>query len=295
MTIFNIRPALASLLALGLLTPFVAKGGESPHWSKDGCEACHVESAPGAGTASLKELDAEALCETCHGDRGGALPCRHGSGLPVSGLEIDEAFRGSLSDGQIVCSTCHDIVYQCERPKIHHSYQNPGFLRDRTSRDKGEYCLKCHDSSQNQRLNPHMGVTGMPPRPTCSLCHDGIPETSQTGQLAVNFNMQHDLNDACRGCHNSSPHPKGMSFGAYEKAAGWVHLTTPSDEVLENLTKFGAETGVSLPLSPINGEVFCATCHNPHDFKIGGEHGSQGDQIRHRLRVQNICEACHEK
>ena len=118
MTIFNTRPAL---LALVVLVPFVAKGGESPHWSIDGCQACHVESAPDVGTAGLKEVDAEALCETCHGDRGDALPCRHGSGTPISGLEVGETLRGSLSDGQVVCTTCHDIVYQCEHPAPHYA------------------------------------------------------------------------------------------------------------------------------------------------------------------------------
>ena len=39
----------------------------------------------------------------------------------------------------------------------------------------------------------------------------------------------------------------------------------------------------------------CATCHNPHDFKVGGEHGSQEQAIKSRLRLNNICQACHDK
>ena len=61
------------------------------------------------------------------------------------------------------------------------------------------------------------------------------------------------------------------------------------------MQKAQAETGIGLPLNPLNGEVFCATCHNPHDFKFGGEHGSQELEAKNRLRMSNICQACHDK
>jgi hypothetical protein len=284
-----------AVLTVGLLLSAGADAEGNPHWSKDGCRTCHMEAAPTDGLVNLNSPDAEALCDTCHGDRGDALPCRHASGLPVGEVIIPDQLLTSLKDGKVVCSTCHDIVFQCERPKIHFSFQNPGFLRDRTSHESSDYCSKCHDTSEYEKLSPHAGITGNPPRPTCLLCHSSFPETGSAGQLEVEFNMQHDLNDTCRGCHVVRPHPKSMSFGSSQSTEEWVHLVVPSAEVLENMRKAQAETGIGLPLNPLNGEVFCATCHNPHDFKLGGEHGSQERAIENRLRVNDICQACHDK
>ena len=94
--------------------------------------------------------------------------------------------------------------------------------------------------------------------------------------------------------NNTIPHPKSMSF-TRESNDEWVHLVVPSSDVLARLSTKQAELGIELPLDPQTGEVFCATCHNPHSFKIGGEHGSQSKDVKHRLRMDNICQACHEK
>ena len=291
MLILNTRMRLAVLFVV--LLSAGANAEDNPHWNKTTCQTCHMEAAPVDGIVNLNATDAEALCEGCHGDRGGALPCRHASGLPVGDLAVEENLRDSLKDGKVVCSTCHDIVYQCERPRVQYSFENPGFLRDRTSSKSAEYCFKCHEKAGYDQLSPHAGITGSPPRPTCLLCHKSFPETGSTGQLEVEFNMQNDLNDTCRGCHDVRPHPRNL-FAA-NTTDEWVHFVAPSAEVLENMREAQAETGTGLPLNPLNGEVFCATCHNPHDFKVGGEHGSAEQGSEHRLRMNNICQACHDK
>ena len=295
MTISITRYRQALLLAGSLVLGSEALAQDDPHWKKNACQICHVNATPVAGNISLHEGDAEALCETCHGDRGGALPCRHVSDITVGTQDFGEKFNGSLKDGKMVCTTCHDVPYQCEHPTQQYSFHNPGFLRDRTSRNTGDYCFECHEKDGYEKLSPHSGITGSPPRPTCLLCHSSLPETSSTGQLVVEFNMQHDLNDMCRGCHVMRPHPKSMSFGSSNSTEEWVHFVVPSAEILENMREAQAETGIGLPLSPLNGEVFCATCHNPHDFKLGGEHGSEERAIKNRLRMNNICQACHDK
>ena len=294
MTTSITNPVLSGLTLICLLLPLLADAQDSPHWNTNTCQACHVEAAPAAGNATLSEPDTEALCESCHGSRGNALPCRHASGIPAGDIAIAESLQGSLKNGQVVCSTCHDIVFQCERPKIQFSLQNPGFLRDRTSHESSDYCLKCHDVSAIEKLTPHAGVAGSPPGPTCPLCHVGIPETGSNGELLVEFNMGNNLNNMCLGCHLVTPHPKGMSFGTPKEEEGWVHLVAPSEKVLGKMRQTQAETGIGLPLHPETGEVFCATCHNPHDFKIGGEHGSEFRDTKHRLRINNVCQACHE-
>jgi hypothetical protein len=214
---FLLRLTLVCLL----LSP-LADAQNSPHWNENTCQTCHIESAPTAATATLSEPDAEALCESCHGSRGNALPCRHASGITAGEVEIAESLSGALKNGQIVCSTCHDIVFQCERPKAHFSLQNRGFLRDRTSHESSDYCLKCHDNLEIEKLSPHAGFAGSPPGPTCQLCHTRIPQSDSNGQLLVDFNMGTNLNDLCLGCHSVTPHPKGMSFGTPKEEEGWA-------------------------------------------------------------------------
>jgi hypothetical protein len=294
MLTFNTKQSFAVLI-IGLLLSAGVSAEDDPHWNKGTCQACHVDAAPVAGNISLHEGDAEALCDTCHGDRGAAVSCRHSSDIAVDAQGVGENFRASLKDGKLACTTCHDIAYQCENPSVQFSFHNPGFLRDRTSRETGDYCFQCHEKSGYEKLNPHAGVAGSPPRPTCLLCHKSFPETNAAGQLAVEFNMQHDLNDTCRGCHVVRPHPSSMSFGGSQSTDEWVHFVVPSAEVLKHMKKAQAETGIGLPLNPQNGEVFCATCHNPHDFKLGGEHGLEEQVARYRLRINNICQACHDK
>ena len=290
MTISVIRFGVPLLLCGGLLIFSAAYSDESPHWNKNGCQACHAESAPTDGVVNLVAEDAEALCESCHGSRGEAVPCRHASGIPAGEVPIPDSLTSSLKDGQVVCTTCHDIVFQCERPKAHFSLQNPGFLRDRTARESGDYCLKCHETAGFERLNPHAGVAGSPARPTCELCHASIPHTDEGGELVVAFNMEQDLNETCQGCHVSRPHPRSMSFGSAH-VEEWVHFVEPPDDVRARMLQIRDETGIDLPLDPLTGKVFCATCHDPHEFKGG----AVAEQPKHRLRADDICQVCHEK
>ena len=287
MTTLLTKLVFAALGCGVLLLPIAANSQDNPHWSNEGCGVCHQGAAPVEGSVTFTAADTETLCESCHGDRGDAHPCRHRSMVPVTGMNVDKGLEGFLQDGRVMCTTCHDVIYQCEHPRAAYRFENPGFLRDRSSKDSGAYCEKCHESSLYEKLNPHTGIAGVPARPTCRLCHDGVPESNLTGGLNVEFNMEQDLNDACRGCHVVSPHPRGLfSRGATEE---WFHLVAPSDNVLATMKKTELETGVSLPLSSINGEVFCGTCHDPHGFKAGAK------QHKHRLRVTPICQACHEK
>ena len=284
------------VLPAGLLLALAAGAEGSPHWDKAACQVCHTETAPVAGQITLKVEDTESLCESCHGGRGDATPCRHLSGVPSSNIAIADDLKPYLQGGQVVCSTCHDVVYQCKNPSANHAARNAGFLRFRQSYEPGAYCLRCHESSEYSKLNPHSGVAEDPPRPTCPLCHVSIPETSPTGELVVEFNMQHDLNDMCFGCHQVNPHPTAMTFGGGARdQTEWVHFVQPSDAVLETMHEVQAKIGVTLPLNPLNGEVFCATCHNPHDFTFGSESETQAPVYQRRLRLARICQACHEK
>lgn len=281
--IFGCALTVAFLMA----APVVAS--ENPHWNKATCESCHATPNPVAGNPGLRHSTAEEGCMECHGDRGGMLACRHRSDLLVGDMAVPEYYSAALDGGRINCTTCHDLTFQCNNPKIAYSLQNPGFLRNRVSHDTADQCFECHDEQQYAALNPHEGTTKDASRPACRLCHEGVPQSAASGDIDVSFNIGHDLNDMCRGCHDVRPHPTGMSFGA--KPEGWVHLVKPSIEVLEKIQRWEAATGVKLPLSPYNGEIYCATCHDPHEF----EGGAAAQPPEYRLWTDDICQVCHDK
>jgi hypothetical protein len=282
---------LGAILLLSMSVGVAA--AESPHWKKSACQTCHLEATPTDGAITLQAENAEVLCQSCHGGSGDATPCRHASGLPVGDRVIDEDLVSSLSDGQVVCTTCHEIEFQCRNATVYGRYENPPFLRDRTSMRSAEYCAKCHAPAALQKFNPHDGVAGTPPKRTCLLCHETTPKSDASGGILVSFNMKHDINDQCRGCHNVAPHPRNLF--ASNGVSEWAHLVVPPDEIKTNMEAFEQEYGVVLPLSREDGKITCSTCHNQHGFVNGGAAKLASTPARHRLRAQDICQVCHEK
>lgn len=277
------------LFAGVVLTPTPADASSNPHWRKDACRSCHASNAPVAGNIGLDAIDAETLCEGCHGDGNAGAACSHYSDLEAGVVRVPDNLRAAMKNDKVVCTTCHDPVYQCEHPSAPYSFMNPGFLRDRASPKTGEYCFACHDREGYEKLNPHGATAGDPPRPTCLLCHDGTPGAGASATLRVGFDRQGDLGDMCRGCHVVTPHPDNPF--ASDRTRRWGHLVVPSDAIRSNMLKTETETGVDLPLNPLNGEIYCATCHSPHDAGVGVEQGS----TEKRLRMDDICQGCHDK
>jgi len=292
---WTIAPTAWVVIALATISPErlpAADDSQSdPHWNKKTCETCHLNAIPVPGNIALRADRAEELCESCHGSHGNARSCRHSSDVPVGGQPMLESYRNSVQDGQLVCTTCHDLTVQCLSPGKPYRIVNPGFVRDRSSPDTSEHCYGCHDDSEYEKLNPHEMVAGDPAKPTCLLCHASIPVADERGRLVVDFNMPDKLNDTCLGCHNIRAHP-GRSIAA--KPGGWSHLALPSAEVQRNMQLTVAKYGSVLPLDPYSGQVFCATCHNPHDDGLEGYPVATPPGSEHRLRVNDICQACHD-
>jgi hypothetical protein len=262
-----------------------------PHWNKHACQACHLSSEPAAGNLGLTADSAEALCAGCHSSGGDGRSCRHVSGIPPGDMTIPPGYSSKLENGNLVCTTCHDLAIQCLAPSRSYSFANPGFVRERKSRERGAHCFNCHDASGFERLNPHQMQTGNPSGPTCTLCHASEPTKDEHGWVATGFSVPGSLNDLCTGCHDVQPHP-GNSFSG--KPIGWEHLAVPSAEIRENMQRSEQAEGLIFPLDPRTGELHCATCHNPHpgeleDYPVAVQPGSKG-----RLRVDKICQACHD-
>lgn len=284
----------ALLVAVAFLVLFLAgsvfgQSQTSPHWEKGACQACHQLATPSPASAALRSSDADEMCLECHGEGAEGGFCRHVSGVLPGELSIPESYHPALKDGHLTCTTCHDLKVQCLAPSKSYRFMNPGFLRERTSRDTSEHCYSCHDRSAFEKLNPH-DASG---DGSCRLCHATNPVQGPDGNwFAVDYRMTHDLNDTCSGCHQVRPHPADAFSGV---APTWDHLAVPSDKVLARMRATGAGTGVSLPLEPVTGKIHCATCHDPHRDGLAGYRAASTPGSEHRLRLENMCQACHEK
>jgi len=292
---WTVATTASVVMALATISPGWSPAADDiqsdPHWNGSTCETCHLSAMPVPGKIALRADRAEHLCESCHGSRGNARSCRHSSDIPVGDQALPESYRDSVPDGQLVCTTCHDLTVQCLSPHKAYRFMNPGFIRDRSSADTSEHCYGCHDDSGYEKINPHEIEAGDAAEPTCLLCHGSMPVADGRGWLAVDFNIPDSLNGVCLGCHNIRPHPGSP---VPRMSGGWSHLAVPSAEVQRNMQLTAAKYGWVLPLDTHNGQVHCATCHNPHHNDLEGYPVATPPGSEYRLRVDNICQGCHD-
>lgn len=277
------------LLAGLLLLPFAAGTAEpeaSPHWDRRACGACHVDATAGGGP---RHAEGDALCQDCH-EGEGALPCRHASDLALSAARrasLPAAYQSALNGGRLGCSSCHDLLLQCEGGSDT-AYLNPEFLRGGPFRPPERACLQCHDAGKYQKLNPHRQIdNGQLDQKSCAFCHAGAVADGRI-EPATSFHIAGERQ--CMGCHPVAPHPLAMPG---QPTDDWTHLARPDDGMLARMRDTAARTGIELPLDPATGKVSCFSCHDPH--AAGVIPGLPPPQDKARLRMRDICEACHDK
>lgn len=291
------RRRLAAVLLLGCLalSPAVrAQDGASPHWKKDGCTACHTGAAPTAANLMLKTTPGDAVCSECHGD-GEASVCRHRSGFAVSAervADFDEALQAGIRDGELSCTTCHELKPHCERD-VKQRYRNPSFLRGGAFEDRSDQCYACHSKRDYKQRSPHRQVRkDQIIEGACAFCHGAVPQQDAAGQwLPVQFATSGPQSKLCSGCHRVGPHPSSSVTGK----TGWFHMSVPPAEMATRMEHTVVREQGSLPLDPSTGEITCTTCHNPHDRKLEGLRVAKTPGNRSKLRYDDICGACHEK
>ena len=273
-----------------------------PHWKKESCQACHTEKLGKATVKNLRTTDYERSCMHCHADE-----FDHNYIHPVNIKPSKEKMKDMnpamktqlrISNGNIKCSTCHDITHQCRLDDLHR-HENPKFFRNGPYAKRYELCVNCHKADKYQRFNPHDHVddNGEIIESKCRVCHAGsideLPDAESIDE--VGFHLDEGLNAICWGCHKWKPHPGG-GFSFFKSKSGPNHLVKPSEIVLLNIEKTYKEKNVLMPLEPGSGKVFCGTCHNPHAIGvINNEAAAKGAEAKSRLRSENICSNCHTK
>lgn len=273
----------------------------NPHWRQDACQACHT-GTPARASLKLRDTDVNRLCNTCHA----ALSDHsyiHPTGMPVPKdmqARLTKPFAQAVAraGGTISCITCHDVPMTCLPQRAGERALNPRFFREGPYlRDRSALCYRCHDPAQYARLNPHdqVGPDGRLREQTCRVCHDNQPDVRAARSIqTVDFTVKGDLSQQCTGCHEVKPHPGGFSFTSGGQPD---HLRAPSARVAERMQVMERKNGVVLPLDPNTGKVFCATCHDPHARGVvrAAAAAKGAGEVKHRLRLPELCENCHDK
>ena len=159
-----IRPRHATALARPSVSP-------SNPWQASVAvqPACHDAPTPAAAQLGLKASPAQAVCATCHGG-GEASVCAHRPDIVVTSdrvTTIAEPLRPALSNGQVVCTTCHDMTPHCALD-VKSRYRNKSFLRGGPFEERGEQCFLCHEESAYRKPSPHM-QSGKDSMPSCPM------------------------------------------------------------------------------------------------------------------------------
>jgi hypothetical protein len=87
-------------------------------------------------------------------------------------------------------------------------------------------------------------------------------------------------------------------FAKGSNSEGPNHLVKPPEAILKRLKETESRLDIVLPLDPSNGNIFCATCHNPHERGVQrharADRGADGPKRLRREGMQ-ICDSCHNK
>lgn len=255
------------------------------HYSGRYCLECHESLPKKGGNNNLRYGgDFKILCR-CHYNT--AANYVHPVDIvPSEELKPRIPDEFPLKDGQVVCSTCHDIVVQCRDSQVDRIFlKEQKFLRGAPLPTKTSICFRCHDAENYQMYNPHDQLTAKNEiiEEKCLYCHAEIPDSQKT--TLKDAKLIGNLQALCARCH--------MKVARQTLHAN--HLRKPSPDVLAQIKKLEDQYNIILPLGD-DGQITCATCHNPHEKgvipdKRSGAKGASEFQ-RHRLSG-NMCIKCH--
>ena len=226
------------------------------------------------------------MCNSCHQTeyvKGDIHPVNI---VPPEGNSIRVPDELPLYQGKVTCRTCHDVFMQCQvQPSV--QFENINFLRGAPYKKTTDLCFRCHNIEVYKKTNPHeqLDEEGNMVKDRCLYCHQSLPDPdSVSGIEYVTFKTE--TSTFCAACHGEEEtlHPANAN-----------HMLAPPKEMITSIEEAEKKFGVILPL--FEGEVFCGTCHNPHDKGIiKREEASKGSETENKVRLDwsyDLCIACH--
>ncbi len=259
----------------------------NPHWTGTFCLACHDKPPrKGEPVSFLFDGDFVQVCNRCHKTEEATADIH-----PVN-IEVPDDMKSAIpknfklsKDNLITCVTCHELKFQTtvNNPLRR---KNPKFLRDGPYPSRSDICYRCHVRETYERMSPHdqLDENGEVIESKCLFCHSSRPDVNVVGIDKVKF--AGDVSEFCYGCHpgKEENHPVNVTH----------HGRLPSKGRLKCIKISEKKRKLLLPL--YNGEVFCGTCHNPHQEGVQKGVAATGAGTVNRLRLTGgyeICVACH--
>jgi hypothetical protein len=268
----------------------------NPHWNEKLCAACHLKRPVSPKELSFKyDGDLIKMCNVCH-DAISPQSLIHSVGMvPSQKTKARMPKEFALSkNGEVTCTTCHELKYQCLKEEFKRRGLNPLFFRGGPYATRTEICYKCHDRSEYERLNPHDQINdeGEIIKERCLYCHAEVPDPKNGGIRKVKFQLESNLKGLCQRCHRDRPHPGGtLARPTFD------HMVRPKKTIYEWRKRSEKQKDVILPLEPETGRIFCCTCHNPHERGVQRDAAAdKGADNKQRLRLYDgydLCESCH--
>lgn len=274
----------------------------NPHkMRQEDCRTCHTTNGKRSGKTVPR---INKLCSSCHTAVSKHNYIHPSDITPSSSIKknMDKLFQKQTKSaaGKVTCTVCHDMAIQClDKNKLERE-RNPMLLRGGPYSARSEVCYRCHDRQAYQRLNPHDQIDkkGQLKQDKCALCHNDINKLTDAKSIAdVDFIVTGNLSNMCTGCHKVKSHPGGSFNFAFSgrSSKGPNHLVIPPQRVKRTIDLMSKKTGIRMPLDPRNNQIFCGTCHNPHQKGvIQVAESAHGADERFRLRKQDICGQCHD-
>ncbi|MBI4650937.1 hypothetical protein HY745_06585, partial [Candidatus Desantisbacteria bacterium] len=266
----------------------------NPHWKGFYCMSCH-EKPPLEGQKAVIRFGGNInyTCMWCHGINPTSWADVHPVNIEVITSEIMKVPKEfPLENNKLTCITCHDVRLQTKMDKeIYRG--NRQFLRVipyyPSDENRSKSCFQCHIQQQFDMLNAHDQIDdqGEMVEDSCKYCHIATPDRDTEGLQNIDPSVA-NLSALCFRCHSDGPHPGKVN-----------HLMKIPSEKLSRKVIYEKKYDVVYPLDG-KGDIFCATCHNPHEIGIvkslRANKGADADR-RARLPIDKgfLCFTCHDK
>lgn len=210
------------------------------------------------------------------------------------------ALAARISDGKIMCSTCHNQHLQVAEPfdssapAYGGSGTGAGRHFQRLDNDTNQMCLDCHSARDVQ-----LASGGSHPVAVT------IPGTGEY-QLPATLPLDKTLGQVqCLSCHQ--PHYAPTNDGALTRLSNITSLCTECHTLADTVTPAshldsgsgvlwpGGEYGSDFPQITDTGKTgACTNCHNPHGWPDSAAPAQDYATLLVEQNSENLCYTCHD-